>query len=476
MGMGAVAHAVSQRTQALQWRLLHTAGVNSLTTGLGVLAIGLLFLGTLATGAGSDLLPGLAAFVICLVFLHLFVTTHRFADSDDRAWLLGLVRMAFLMRVALAVAIYYGPWDRYALGEDQRGYDYFPRVIAAWWAGEIDHPVVLGMDTVRTRLGYYNFVTLQYYLISPSYVVPRIVNALGGALLVFYTHQLATLVFGRAEGRLTAAWTAVFPSLLLWSSVNLRDVWLALSVCVIVCHSIRLRERFSVGSLLIIVAHLVWIQYNRNYLVLIMGAGIVAIFVLARSRSLARDIVIGAMLVGVLFALHRGFGLGQEGLEWLSLEKISELRSKLARADVGKSGYLGDVALDDPGVLAAFFPLLLAYFLFSPFPWEMTALRRLITLPEMVFWYWLIPFVWIAIRSAFRERTNRHMMLLLPVCVITVAFALPSANIGLAYRYRAQVIGLILPFAAAGYIRRRAPALAGQQPDAAPARVGARRQ
>jgi len=458
----ATTQAVPHPPAGLRWRLLQAGGVHSLTTGLSVSAVGLIIVGSLATGAGADLLPGLLCLILCLAFLHIFVTSHRFPSYDERAWFLGLIRVAFLLRVVLAVVIYYGPLDHYAFGEDQRGYDNYPRVIAAYWSGEIESPVLLSTSTVQSRIGYYNFVTLQYYLISPSFLLPRIVNCLGGALLVFYTYKLATLVFGRAEGRLTAAWTAIFPSLVLWSSVNLRDVWLALSVCAIVYHTIRLRQQFTVGAPLIIAAHLIWIQYNRSYLVLIMAAGIAAIFVLARSRNLGRDVVVGGLLVGLLFALHRGLGLGHEGLEWLDLEKIAELRGKLARADVGRSGYLGDIDIENPGVLASFFPLLLAYFLFSPFPWEMTGFRRLITLPEMVFWYWLIPFVWIAIRNVFRERDNRRMMLLLPTCVITVAFALPSANIGLAYRYRAQVIGLILPFAAAGYIRRRYPALAGQ--------------
>ena len=44
-----------------------------------------------------------------------------------------------------------------------------------------------------------------------------------------------------------------------------------------------------------------------------------------------------------------------------------------------------------------------------------------------------------------------------PLAGKTVAFAIPSANMGLAYRYRAQIIPLFLSFAAAGFIQRRAP-------------------
>jgi hypothetical protein len=377
--------------------------------------------------------------------------------------LVSLTRLALLIRVFLAIVIFYGPWDRYALGEDQYGYDFYPQVISEYWSGNLLlPPMFMADDAVRSRIGYYNFVTLQYYLLSPSFMIPRLLNCLAGALIVFYAYRLATLVFGRLEGRVAAVWTTLFPSLILWSTVNLRDIWLALSVLVIVYHSMELRERFNLTSIATIIAHLIWIQYNRSYLVMIMIGGIIGVFAFARTKRLGRDFLVGGLLVALFMTLHYGFGLGRDGFEWLDLGKVSIQREKLARANVGESGYLGSLSLQNPTVLVTFFPLLLAYFLFSPFPWQMTAFRRLITLPEMVFWYWLIPFVWIAARTAVRERISQHLALLLPVLVITVAFALPAANVGLAYRYRAQVIGLLLPFAAAGYVSRRVPSLARQ--------------
>ena len=103
----------------------------------------------------------------------------------------------------------------------------------------------------------------------------------------------------------------------------------------------------------------------------------------------------------------------------------------------------------------AAFPVLLAYFLFSPFPWQMTVPRRLITAPEMVFWYWLTPFVFTAFRRVIREGSRLQLALLMSLIIITVAFAVPSGNMGLAYRYRAQIVPLFLAFAAAGFVQKR---------------------
>lgn len=453
------ASAPSRRT--LGWRLLTTSSVRSLGLGLTLLFFPSLATGILIGGNSDDVLPALTAFLLGLLFVRIFVGVHGFSDPEERRWLVSLTHAAFALRTLVAVVVFHGPWNRYALGEDQYGYDFYPQMIAAYWAGDTFQPALLSTPVVQSRIGYFNFVSLQYYLLGPSLLLPRLINCVAGALLVFYGYRLATHVFGVTEGRVVAVWTALFPSLVLWSAVNLRDIWMALSVLVIVTHSVTLRDRFRWASVAIIAAHLIWIQYSRPYLVVIMGMGILSVFALARTRSLGRDLVLVGMMASVLFVLHISTGLGEEGLGWLDLERISTQRDVLARSDVGQSGYLPGLNLNSPEVLAAFFPVLVAYFLLSPFPWQMTAPRRLITLPEMVFWYWLIPFVIFEVRRVLRERDARHMALLLSVSVITIACALPSANVGLAYRHRAQVISLLLPFAAAGYVARRAPALSG---------------
>jgi hypothetical protein len=167
------------------------------------------------------------------------------------------------------------------------------------------------------------------------------------------------------------------------------------------------------------------------------------------------------LLALALLFLHNSLGLGREGIEWLDLDRIAEQREKLGRADVGRSGYMQDVDLRNPAVLAASVPLLLAYFLYSPFPWQMVVARRLVTAPEMLFWYWLTPFVFYAVRHVLREKGKRQLALLMTLGVVTLAFAVTSANMGLAYRYRAQIIPLFLSFAAAGFVRRRAPTFSG---------------
>jgi hypothetical protein len=443
-----------------RWRLTSAPGARRVATGLGLASASLFFVFAAIADDWSDLLPGLLAFVLCWGLLWGFVVLHRL-PTEDKAWLLGLCGTAFALRVVVALTILSGPWDYRLFGEDQLGYDYVPAVVATSWSSDSPAYFYQQNPMLGARKGYINFVALQYYLFGQSLIVPRIFNCLAGALVVFYSVALTGRLFGKVEGRIAGVWTALFPAMVLWSSLNLRDIWLALSVLVIVYHAFVLRDRFSPASLMVIVANLVWIHFNREYLVFITIVACVAIFVFARSTSRFRDVVVALLLAVILLGLYQSLGLGKEGLEWLDLDRLAEQREKLARASVGRSGYLGDIDITSPAALVAAFPLLLAYFLFSPFPWQMTVARRLVLAPEMVFWYWLTPLVFIAFRHVLRERATRQFALLMTLAVVTVAFAVPSANMGLAYRYRVQIVPLYLAFAAAGYVRRRAPALAG---------------
>ena len=449
-----------QRGVALPWTILTVRGTRRVTSVLGFLLICAFPLSAFASGKADEIVPGVTALLICAGMLQLFVRT-RASLAEDRVWLAELCRAALLGRALLATALYCGPWDAHILAPDQAGYDYLPTLILHSWEGEAGIPVSSLVPQFADRQGYFFLVAIQYFVLGPSFIVPRFVNCLAGATLVYYAFSLATQAFGRSAGRVAAVWVAFFPSLMLWSALNMRDIWLALSVAAILWHALLLRERFRGASLATIVVHLIWIQFTRPYLVVIMLAAVTAVFGLARAKHLVRDIAVGVLILGTLFGLRQTLGLGDEGLAWLELARISAYRDTMAGPTVGASGYLRGVDLTDSGTLVTFVPLAVVYFLFAPFPWQMFVARRLITAPEMLLWYWSMPYVLRSTRAVLGDRSGNRLALLLATGIITIAFAVGTANVGLAYRYRAQLISLYLAFAAAGYVEKRAGQVGG---------------
>jgi hypothetical protein len=176
---------------------------------------------------------------------------------------------------------------------------------------------------------------------------------------------------------------------------------------------------------------------------------------LARSQHLGRDVVIAFGFIGLLFLLHSHFGLGEGSLEFADLQRLSRYRNGMASSRWAHTGYLSNVDLTNPVELALFMPAGLLYFLFAPFPWQISSFRQLLALPEMLAWYWTVPCVWAAFKPILRDRTHRRLALLLPLLVITFAYTLGTGNSGTAYRYRSQIVTIYLIFAAGGYLERR---------------------
>src|SRR5262245_30069535 len=142
--------------------------------------------------------------------------------ASEKRWLAKLVWWAFVLRAAVALALqYWGVSSRLAPDEDT--YFLMGRGLALYWTGEVfTQPQRLTFDDPFAYL-YLN--ALSYLLFSSSLPL-KLVNAFMGALVCRYAYVLADSLYGPAAARRTALLVAVFPSLVLWSALNIRDVWI----------------------------------------------------------------------------------------------------------------------------------------------------------------------------------------------------------------------------------------------------------
>jgi hypothetical protein len=86
----------------------------------------------------------------------------------------------------------------------------------------------------------------------------------------------------------------------------------------------------------------------------------------------------------------------------------------------------------------------------------MRSLRLVGTTPELIVWWWLffigvVPGLWYALRHRF----NDIQPMLYFVLGMGLLYSLMFGNVGLAYRHRAQLLPLLLVFAAVGLEQRK---------------------
>jgi hypothetical protein len=132
-----------------------------------------------------------------------------------------------------------------------------------------------------------------------------------------------------------------------------------------------------------------------------------------------------------------------------SLEQLQRSRSDLARS--AKSGFSDDVDVSTTGGAISAIPIGLAYLMLAPFPWEVTNLRQSITLPEVLIWWAMIPFMVWGIWWSVKNKLKAAFPILLFSLMLTLAYSVFQGNVGTAYRQRTQIQVFLFIFIAVGW-------------------------
>src|SRR5712691_1075918 len=204
------------------------------------------------------------------------------AEARERAairWRLKrLFWWALAARVVVALFIHFAVASDDMFAPDQKAYHGGGQLLAGYWAGEIPAPP----DSLlpEGRKGYYYVVGFLYFLFGPNSLIPKLVNCLVGALIVPTVFDLALRMGATAWGALRAATFATwFPSLVLWSSLNIRDAWIVLVILLICRESLILQERPRLLSLVLLALGVFAIIQLRDYILFAVAGPMVLSFV-----------------------------------------------------------------------------------------------------------------------------------------------------------------------------------------------------
>jgi hypothetical protein len=120
-------------------------------------------------------------------------------------------------------------------------------------------------------------------------------------------------------------------------------------------------------------------------------------------------------------------------------------------ATTANSGFSVDADVSTARGAVAFLPIGLAVLLFGPFPWQMVSLRPLISLPEMLVWWSMVPALWRGLKFALGREAGRTIPIMVFGGTLMGLYALTLGNVGAAFRQRAQVFVFLFIFVALGH-------------------------
>jgi hypothetical protein len=376
-------------------------------------------------------------------------TVGQAVSEDERALLRRLITYGFLIRAAISLVLEItGYSQRFA--PDEETYAGYGWQFAQYWSGDIlMRPWRMSSDEPT---GYFYLNAIFFFVFGRTEIPIKLVNAFVGAYSARYLYLLARDLFGEAVGRRATSLFVFFPSLILWSTVNIRDVWVVFLILFISYKSAQVSRGYSHLGVIQLLGGIYALTFFRDYLFFVVALPPVISLVLGRTRHFGRNVALAAIAAVGLVVLFQQGAVSDKASRRMSLEALSEARRDLA---TGGSAFHENVDISTPSRAVSFLPIGIAYFLFSPFPWEITSVLKLFSLPEMVLIYALTPAMFRGVRFAIRERFRDSLQVLMLTGLLTVSYALGEGNVGTLYRHRAQVLGFYLVFAAIGLELRR---------------------
>lgn len=398
---------------------------------------------------------GLSALTLCL-FLAIGVGLAVWRFDRANEYLVRLFVGALVVRILVATLIAFYELQVF-FGGDADTYDFYGWSLGLSWHGKGIYGTYVQHFTSSGGSGWgmLYVVAFIYELVGRNSFAVQLVNAVIGAATAIIVYQIAQHLFDNMRvAKIAALFVAFYPSLVLWSSQALKDGPIVFLLVVSMLATLKVADRFSVKYMVILLAAVLSVLTLRFYIFYMVLTAIVGAFMIGMrafsSKSFARQFVV-VIVMGLAMtymgitryatAQYEAFG---------SLERIQ--RSRVDAATSAKSGFAADVDVSTTqGALAAI-PIGMFYLLFAPLPWQLTSVRQLITLPEMIVWWLSFPLLILGLYFAIRHKLRRVSPILLFTTLLTLGYSVFQGNIGTAYRQRAQLLVFYFIFVAVGVV------------------------
>ncbi len=406
--------------------------------------------GALAAVVGLALLMELpsqdavAALVVTLLgAVALAVAFGALVIPQDRAFMARVVVAGFLVRVGLALIAHASlPVGFFAP-------DQFTYQDVGWRTLQYLQGTGVAPRQIQGTLevGYFYWNAFLYSLFGYAPLAPKLVNCCLGVMAGLFAYRIAGELGGQRPALNTAVLVVLFPSLILWSTQNLRDTPVVLLLTMILWLAMRIRRKPAAFHIPLALASLGLLALLRDYMAVMVMVAFLGSFVISPRQRMVANVFLGLVLFAGALLAYRELDLGAETVESASFEFLQLQRENLT---YGGSAFERPVDVSSPMRSLQYLPVGLAFFLLAPFPWQVGSLLTIMTLPEMLIWYALFPLVVLGGVHLLRRKFTEVFPLVTFVILTASIYALVEGNAGTAYRHRAQLMVFLLILGSVG--------------------------
>jgi 4-amino-4-deoxy-L-arabinose transferase-like glycosyltransferase len=388
---------------------------------------------------------GWAAILVVAIIVLIVSSRHRQISRT--------ILLAFVVRLVAVLANEYVTAVPLMGGDANR----FHRT-ASDWALQGGPTLSRLLQTSGSRF-YVALISTAYAQIGISRMLMEMLNVLVGCFIVLEVYKLTVDLWNVAAARRAALVAALFPTLILYSAALLREAFFALPFII----GLRYLARWTKSKRFtdLVVSFIALAVAASFHPAAIPALGIVTMMAVvdvgeARTRSARARLALRWIAAAIIASASMGgliaSGWGTEKLnteEGLSVDVITNSQEAASR---DRAGYLRNFQSSSPVLVIVQAPIRIAYFLFTPFPWQVTEAADLVGLVDGLLYLTMVIIYFRRRRMLMDNKAARAVLLAVTGSIFVLG--LFTSNYGTALRHRAKTAPVLICLAAVTLLSR----------------------
>lgn len=406
-----------------------------------------------ASMLGADPKDGVVALLVVTLLTGLFLVVFR-RYTDEKEFITLIFLAAICTRLIFGIVVHVYDLQEFA-GPDSYTYHEIGSKIVDFWlgSGNPSDPELRRIMSVRGPGWGMNYTMAAIYLVAGKspFVAQSFFTVIGAATIPLVYFCALGVFQNKRVAKTSAIIATFFPAFIIWSGQLLKDGVILFFLVLVMTMVISAQKKFSWAGLFLIVASMIAILSFRFYIFYMVTLAVTVAFTVGIQTSIkamfqrtAILMVIGASLMYLGVIRIASVDLETYG----SFERVQISRTGMIQG--GESGYGAEGNVSTLGGAISALPVGFAYLMFAPFPWEMKNFRQSITLPDILLWWSMIPFLIYGLWYTIRHRLRASLPILTFAFLLTISYSVFQGNIGAAYRQRTQIQVFLFMFVAVG--------------------------
>lgn len=399
-------------------------------------------------------------YIIVIILAYIFLLTGSM-DYAYGFFMMALFSIPFITRMkkrgdisvqtVVAFFLRFGISIIYTMSGDGDA-DYYG-VNAEWYAGL---PLSQLFSNIPTNAYLYSWIISFFFRVFGTFYMPvRVLNSAISIYCVWIVYDITKEIYG-GEIAKKAAWiVAVFPNLIRWSSLFAnREVFIMLFMLLYIKASYKYYARGNIRYLIFSLIFLIPAMILHTSMIVMI---LLTILIILKKRGshdyatamLSKSFLIMTSLIAFTYLLRNGIGVEKFSLiedSGLSMNNVSAIGNMSA---TGRAAYLTNFRFSNPILIILTLPVRMLYFLFTPFPWMISASIDIAGFFDALLYVWaFIPALKKVKRISIskkrtKEETFVYILFIALICIIAM-FALVTSNYGTAIRHRSKLFVILL--------------------------------